>query len=179
MAFVVEDGTGLANATAYIDGAFATTYHADRGNSSWASASLSSRQAAIINATSYIDIRFGQDFIGIRKKDTQALEWPRFAREQDTLFETSITQNINTIPNKLKQACAEYALIAISATIAPNPEYEDTNRLVTFKKEVVGPIEEEVRYSEDVLAPSEFRMYPLADNLLRVLLSPSRTLLRA
>lgn len=36
MAFVVEDGSGIANANAYITVAYADEYFSDRGNADWA-----------------------------------------------------------------------------------------------------------------------------------------------
>ncbi len=49
MTFVVEDGTGLANANAYIAVAFADSYFADRGIQKWADVTDASlKQQAIV-----------------------------------------------------------------------------------------------------------------------------------
>lgn len=68
MAFIVEDGTGSnANANAYVDVAFVTTYLTDRNRqteNSWDSSTSAVQQASIIKATDYIDRKFFNRFKG-------------------------------------------------------------------------------------------------------------------
>lgn len=74
MAFVVEDGTGIASATSYISEDVLEAYADDRGVALTSSDNV---EAALIRATSYIDgyrARFpGQRAFG----RAQGLEWPR------------------------------------------------------------------------------------------------------
>ena len=159
MAFVVEDGTGLENSNALISVAFAASYFTDRGgNSVWTASSEPQKQAAIVQATDYICSRFR--FKGSKYKDEQALEWPRvFCDSEDP-----------QMPANLLKAVAEYAVRARTAPLAPDPTVDATGGTVISKKEKVGPLEEETRYSE-AFAVRTFTPYPAADMLLRGLTS--------
>jgi hypothetical protein len=71
---IVETGTGVADADAYISLADFRTYHADRGNVAVAAATDDACTAAIVNATDYIEISYQA-----RKRRlmaTQGLQWP-------------------------------------------------------------------------------------------------------
>ena len=73
-----------------------------------------------------------------------------------------------SIPEKLKQATAEYAVRAVSSaiTLMPDPVIDDTGRTVVSKREVVGPIEEETKYEAGGALSQVLRPYPTADRLL-------------
>lgn len=75
MAFLVEDGTGLTDATAYISVADADAYFSDVTNSNWSAASTSEKENAIIKATRYMEKRFGARWKGIIASSTQGLSW--------------------------------------------------------------------------------------------------------
>lgn len=132
MAFVPEDGTGLSTANSYITLAYAETYHDDRGNTSWASATSSTQQAACIKATDYIQ----SNFIftgGVVASATQALQWPRYS---------AIDRNGNlidsdSVPDVVKQATAILALEVVGGT--------DINAKIDrkTKREKAGPVEVE------------------------------------
>lgn len=137
MAFVAEDGTGLSNANSYIALAFADTYHADRGNASWALATEATRQAALIRATDYINKRFGKKFRGYKETKEQALEWPRTGALDDDGF---LLSGPDDIPRQLQFACSEYALRALTTTpLAP----DNANVGLSLNREKIGPIETE------------------------------------
>jgi hypothetical protein len=159
MAFVVEDGTGLANSNALIDVAFADAYWTDRGgNTVWTASSEPQKQAAIVQATDYICGRFR--FKGTKYKEEQALEWPRvYCDSEDP-----------QMPTNMKKAVAEYAMRARTAPLLADPTVDATGGTVISKKEKVGPLEEETRYSE-AQALRTFTPYPAADMLLRGLTS--------
>ncbi len=70
MAFVVEDGTGISGANAYVSDTFVDSYLADRsreGQNSWNLSAVSLKKSAIIAATDYIEIRWGLKFLGNRQ----------------------------------------------------------------------------------------------------------------
>lgn len=70
MALVVETGSGLRRADAYVPVDFVTTYLSERGRqteNSWNTLSGSAREAAVRAATSYIDDRWGSRFKGTRR----------------------------------------------------------------------------------------------------------------
>jgi len=160
MALVVEDGSGLNTANAYVSEAFVDTYHDDRNNTAWTDYTPPEKQAAIIRATDYIDKRFGRRFRGYRRTKEQALEWPRLDAEDDDGF---LLSSVDAVPRNLEKAAAEYALrAALCGVLAPDPissvpkqsqESGSTTRPdagvtgeISMKREQVGPIEEETRY---------------------------------
>lgn len=67
MTLIIEDGTGLLRANAYISIPFATAHLASRGLiDDWSAATTAQKEAAIINGTAYIDRRFGLRFKGTK-----------------------------------------------------------------------------------------------------------------
>jgi hypothetical protein len=169
MAFVVEDGTGLTNATAFVSTAYVDSYLADRGRSTengWQSQASSAKQAAIIAATDYIEHRFGHRYKGTRANETQALGWPRsyvYDRDGYLLDDTAL-------PAALEKATAEYAIRALGGDLQPDPTFSDTGKAITRLRERVGPIETETQYEAGGSVSQVTRSYPAADNLLRSLL---------
>jgi len=160
MPFTVEDGTGIANANSYVDTAFADEYFADRGVTAWAG-DAAAKQGALIKATDYVEGRFGRRWIGEMANATQGLSWPR----KDTDFD------IDEIPLKLKQACSEYALRALSGPLAPDPKTDASGITVVTTRKKVGPIETEFQPVGSG-TPAMFKPYPAADMLLSGLLEP-------
>lgn len=192
MAFVVEDGTIVTNANAYITVAYADTYHGDRNQGRWTGTVLE-KEAAIIRATDHVDRTFGVRFRGIRQQREQPLEWPRYGATDDdgwTLDEG--------LPPQLLKAVAEYALRAIMLGVltpdvpAPVPAQDLTSPTATGAgqaasgtvirtKDALGPLEESRTYAEptgvwagptgDALLPR----YPAADLWLNELLISRNT----
>lgn len=163
--FTAEDGTGLADAMSYATVAEADAYHRARRNLAWTQAASVDREAALVRATDYIDRRWSARFIGRRLTVAQALEWPRdFAYDE---FGGAITG----VPTLLKNACAEYALRALTASLAPDPVLSANGRITRKLERVEGAVTEETEYAADH-APPITRPYPLADMLLRRYVAP-------
>lgn len=164
--FIVEDGTVVANANSFASVAYADQYFLDRGITTW-TGSTSVRQTALVRATDYINTRFR--FKGYRYGDTidpvivQALEFPRDA--------------LGALPDKLLRATCEYAIRALSATLAPDLTVDDTGRAITSKTEKVGPLEETTAYQPGGTV-YVFRPYPSADILLRDLVVSRNQVIR-
>lgn len=156
MAFVLQGNTPVVGANAYIDAAYFTTYHTDRGIvvSLYSTADI---QFAIVRATSYVDVRF--TYVGQRITPTQEREWPRqFAVDNNGYFVTGL-------PTALKSATAEYALRALVGFLMPDPLLGDTSGFqIRSKEEAVGPIISKIEYERnaDYVLPD----YPVADRLL-------------
>lgn len=157
MAFTVQDNTGgVAGANAYISVAEFKAYHDDRGASLYGAATDQAIQMAIVKATDYLDTRFS--FIGEKAQTGQTTEWPRFDawdREDEPVY---------GVPAEVKEACAEYALRALTAQINPDPTLDPTGRVVLSKSEQVGPISQSVSYAAG--AAFEMPRYPVADRKL-------------
>lgn len=166
MAFTVEDGTGVADANAYIDLDYANAYHAERGNSDWTGID-EARQQAIVRATDYVETRWGNNFRGTPEfPDTpQGLSFPRL------YIYDRYGNAIEGVPEILKRAIAEYSMRALTAALMPDPERppSGTSGPVTSVREKVGPIESETRYAFGLVTPEQVSM-PAADRLVRQLI---------
>ena len=159
MAFTPEDGTGLANANALIDVAFADAYFAERGVAAW-TGDDTAKQQAIVRATDYVETRWGQRgrFKGaVQFPDTpQALSFPRLYIGSD-----------GAVPVAVQKAVAEYSLRALTATLAPDP-VAATGAQVEVVRKKLGPLETETRYSNGGNTSAViFKPYPAADLLLK------------
>lgn len=158
MALIVEDGTVVANADAYVSVADTDTYHTNRGNTLWTGA-VGDKEAAIRKATDYIDKRFGLLFRGIKSSSQQELQWPRI-----DAYDNSGYTLAGIVPTQLKKAVYEYALRALVYNVLapdaplPSPQQslvtgvasatETNSGVVSKKTEKVGPLEETTQYTE-------------------------------
>lgn len=194
--FTVEDGTGLPSANSYLSVSEADDYHDGRGNTAWTDSSITTavKQNALVRATDYIEKRFGTRFRGWKESSTQALQWPRLDAEDNSGY------LLSGIPEKLKQATAEYALRSLSLheltpdPISPVPEQHNTLNYerdmspsgeVSRKTEKIGSVEETTEYrnvgqsigasstSTKSTLVSDYNIpeYPAADMLLTELLA--------
>lgn len=77
MALIVEDGTGKADAEAYISVADADAYFAARGNAAWAALTPEQKEQSLRLGADYMGAVYGPRWCGERTTTTQALDWPR------------------------------------------------------------------------------------------------------
>lgn len=164
MAVIVEDGTIVAGANSYASVDDANEYLTARNRAAWASADNSLKEAAILQATDYIELRYGHLFIGeVKDKDNQVLSWPRKNCGYD-----------NIIPQALKRACMEYANLVFETdwNLLPNPKFDESGLGQIERRRKVGPLEKEFRTpTRGTGSKMEmFRPYPIADELLKGLL---------
>jgi len=159
VSFIVEDGSVVANANAYIAVADADAYFADRGVTAW-TGSNTQKEQWIVQATDYIDKKYGDRLLNDRLSETQALEFPR------SVFDP-------IMPVVLLYACAEYALRAIAGPLMPDPVADATGRTVVSSSDSVGPISTSRSYNAGG-SVKLFRSYPAADMLMRSLVSQSQ-----
>lgn len=165
MAIIVEDGTGLANAVSYVSVTDADSYFTVRGVTEWGTLATPAKEAALIRATDYIEMRWGDQFRGTKTNPTvQALSFPR-------LLWTGL-------PVPLVRACLEYALRAATDTLIPANGYSEDQ--VTKKVEKVGPIQEETTFlnrgrNSTMLS---FQPIPAADTWIRYLLNTGTGVVR-
>ena len=157
MAFTVETGARVPNANAYVTVAEFTAFHTDRGTdvSDFTTPDI---QAAIVKATDYVDKRFGTRFVGDKHERSQSLQWPRLSAW--TLQDDFIDGD--EIPVELKRAIYEYAKLALYLELLPVPVSnfnskdpvtgevtQNTGGMLQRKREKVGPVEEDVWYSQE------------------------------
>ena len=95
MALIVEDGSGVEDADAYISIVDADAYHLRYGNAAWSNFDDETKEILIRKATRDMDLLY--EYVGEEVSPTQSLEWPR----------TTITG----LPDQIAQGCAEMALI--------------------------------------------------------------------
>jgi hypothetical protein len=160
MALVVEDGTGLSTAESFISVADASTYHANRGNTAWATLSPDTCEQVLRKATDYMTEAYRTRWAGSRVSTTQALDWPRYAvpmRDVGLDGSTALYPS-NAVPQAVKSACAALALKASIADLTP-----DLSQAVKSKK--VGQVE--VVYQDYSAATKTYRAI---DNILAPLL---------
>lgn len=137
--FVVEDGTGLSTANALISVAEADQIIENYGDdSTWSGSTDSVKQNAIREATRYMNVHY--IWKGYRTVDGQALQWPR----EWVYDDEDVYVDNDTIPEKVKEACAYLALQVVSGETL----LEDFTNAAKVKrtKEVIGPLAEEIVY---------------------------------
>lgn len=142
--FEVEIGDSSPTANSYVDTTFAATYHEEMGNdTTWNAATTVAQQKALVQATRYVDMRFGKRFRGVREQRDQSLEWPRIGARDNDGFLFIDTQSI---PSQLKKAVTEYALRALAGALITDPTSATVGEL-TEDTNVVGPIRTTKKYA--------------------------------
>lgn len=127
MPLIVEDGTGLANAQAYVSISDVATYAATYGLTP-----PTTPNSAIMLAMRYLEGMFYDRWVGYKKTDTQSLSWPRaYAARRDGW---AIAES--TVPKEVKDAVCALA-IKIGEGEDLTPSITAANRT---KKEQIGPL---------------------------------------
>ena len=136
MALVVEDGTGLVNAESFASVLFVDTFYTNLNDASWAG-TTAEKEAALRQATNWIEENYGTLWDGVLNTDTQALSWPRtYVRRPSVSMSGDIYLDSNVIPNDVQIATAYLAKRALSV-----PLTKDAKRAI--KREKVEGIERE------------------------------------
>ena len=162
MAFTVEDGTGVEDANSWVPVDYANSYFTERGITTWTGAD-GVKEKALVRATDYVHVRFGRHWIPVGSDEV----------DPEVLY----TFN-ETIPVNLKKAVSEYALRALTATLAPDPTVDDNGLVTVVTKKQLGPLQKQYAVIGNQEArPSLLRAYPAADMLLAGLIAGgSRTM---
>jgi len=162
MALITEDGTAKADAESLASVAFADTHHSNRGNTAWAALTTAAKEQALRKATDYIGATYGRRWDGARVSSLQALDWPRYdVPKRDGVYSRYAGYGYDTyyvsdaVPAAVQRACADLALRASVAALAP-----DRTQAVK-RKRVEGAVEIEYQdYSDDT------PLYPAIDGAL-------------
>ena len=159
MTFVVEDGTKPTGANSYVSVEVFEAHFADRNLdvSDFGDAEI---QGAAVQATDYIDKRFGRRFRGYRATRTQGLEWPRYDALDNDGYSLASS---NEIPQQLLKATSEYArlVLVLGRSLTPTPALgfpiidEESGETISPSagaikrdRQVVGPIETDITYAD-------------------------------
>jgi len=136
MALIVENGTGLADAEAYISVADATTYHAKLGNAdAWDA--IDDKEAALRKATNAMTQFYRRRWLGFRVTQQQALDWPRAwvpFKDGPVGYRANPSYYAqDAVPTEGKNACAELALKTATDDLNPDLTQQALSK-------TVGPI---------------------------------------
>uniref|UniRef100_A0A6M3J8A0 Putative structural protein n=1 Tax=viral metagenome TaxID=1070528 RepID=A0A6M3J8A0_9ZZZZ len=155
--FVVEDGTGLATANAYVSVADADQYHTDHGAPAAWTGVDAVKQAAIRLATEYLDARYGSAWKGRRSNEDQALDWPRVdVHDRDEYLLAS-----DEIPAALAAAAALLALKSLQGDVLLPDVVPGGN--VKSESKRVGALAKSVEY---LGGKTSAKRYVLVDHLI-------------
>lgn len=165
MVLTVEDGTGLANADAYVSEADADTYvtaYEPEGFAAWVAADSAAKEVAIRKATQYLDSVYVLRWKGTRINTTMSLDWPRcnVVSEGALLLST-------VLPVNLVRACVEVAVRMISGDLVVDELAATTG--ISRERKKLGPMEKETSY---LGAKSTQTRVPKVQQLLRTLVQP-------
>jgi hypothetical protein len=142
----------------YVSVSDANTYWLDRNNSVWSSLTTAKKEAALIEATQYLDANYS--FIGTQDI-LRTLAWPRFDVYITKGNLAGVSYDATTIPPLIKQAVYELALEASSERLLPVKD-----RGGQIKKEKIDVIE--IEYYDN--APGS-KTYSFVTKLLSPLLN--------
>ena len=178
MALIVEDGTGLSTAEAYVSVVDADAYFAKFGGASdtWVALSESGKEVHLRKATRFVDAEFGsaslgKSWRGCRGTAAQALDFPRAGLVDDDGFALD-SSGAASIPQKLKDTVAILADKSASADLLPDLTSPSTIKSKSVK---VGSIAVKTEYEQ---AAEPLAMYTLAERLLSGLLRSSYDMVR-
>lgn len=166
--FIVEDGSIVANANSYTTVEFASNYFASKGIVSWDSLTQDQKEACLVIATQYVDVKYNKQFKGKLISEDQSLMFPR------TYF-TKVVNNERSycIPTVLQQAICEYAICVDLTTMSLTQTFVASGvGELKRKKEEVGAIKTEYEYFQGSTNDNReyYNHYVLADGLITSLL---------
>lgn len=122
MAVVVEDGTGKSDAEVYLSLIEADAYWAKHGNpTTWTNLSDNQKEEGMRMGAQYLDLRYGDQWKGVRKETDQALAWPRTG----VIDYDNKAIDDDAVPVKIKYANAEAAHRHHTETDGLIPDIED------------------------------------------------------
>lgn len=124
--FVVEDGSGLANATSYVSVVEADDYYTidPAASALWATKTNTEKQYALAWATRYLDQK--TTWKGNPVKPAQALRWPRtgvYDRDRRLIQD-------DEIPEQVKEATFELTKFLLQNDPTPGQDVDNIQRVV-------------------------------------------------
>ena len=150
MAFIVEDGTVVADANSLTAVAFADAFFSDRREARWIGDG-GPKEAALIRATDWFEQSHGTNIKGDRTVSTQVLSFPR-----KNLFLHGFLLASTVVPDLVQQAVCLYALRALArADIAPDPDLPGGKGAVIGDEVTIGPIKVVSRFASPSDTPGD------------------------
>lgn len=167
MALIKEDGTIVTGANSYTDLADANAYFTAKGELGWAGDD-SFKEQNLINATTAIDALYGERYISriVDEEPSQSLLWPR----EFTNDRNQRRINEDTIPNALKNAQMEMALLAQNG-VDLFPEGNKAND-ITQSSVSIGDISESTTFQKLNKEQATYDGFREIELILRPILKP-------
>jgi len=159
--FIVEDGTGVANANSYCTPEYANRYFASRGNTTWAALTSNAKKVLLIKGASKIEQDYMDRFKGCRTFSEQSLSFPRYDVVIDSRLQAS-----DAVPARIMDATCELAWRASSEELTPDLQPVGN---VIAESVVSGLVD--IQYSDKNIPRTV--IYQAVDNLLRPFLKNS------
>ncbi len=148
--FLVEDGTGVPDATSYASVEEADAY---LGNN-WADTE-EAKQQFLMQGSDYADLRWGSQLKSYPLNQDQGLEFPR------ATLKDRYNRLVEGVPADWKKAVMLYAQSAKAGKLYPKAPGQDP-REIKKKKVTVGPVTTETEYTGNTPADA-FVTFPIAD----------------
>jgi len=139
---IVEDGTGVEDANAYIDISYAETHL--MGERLTRFDEYPDKDAAIIAATQLVDISF--EWRGKRKSLEQGLNWPRAGVELDGF-------TVEGIPAAVKRAVCE----AVWLVMTEESLFSTENNREVVRERIEGAVDISYANPKDIINPAASR----------------------
>lgn len=164
-ALVVETGAGLTDANSFTSVADADSYFLHLDNPEvWTSASTAEKEAALRQATTYLQDKYGGSWRGSQSSSTQALAWPRGGV---TDANTGFGYDSDEMPRGLRDATAEVSLRRLQG-VSLRPDIGAGTDGISASSISIGPIS-----INDTFAGTQasYPRFPEVESKVRPLLS--------
>lgn len=153
MSLIVEDGTGLVNAQAYIDVAYLDQYAALRGEDLSAYTEQQKEAAIYVCVNDFIDVFY--TFKGTKLNVDQGLALPT---SEVVLTDVATLRDI-------QEANANGAVLSLRSFLLTDPVSQDINGRVKSESSKLDVLEDSVEYFENTEVVAKFKT-PIIDRLL-------------
>jgi len=153
VAFIVEDGTGIEDANAYVDAAFIENYLLGERLAQFTALSADEKLAAIITGSQLVDISY--EWKGTRSTIEQGLSWPR----DDVDFDG---HEVIGIPAAVKKAACEAVWLAMTEKSL----FSNKNNKEVARERIEGAVDISYVSPKDKVTQSVTR-FEILDKMLR------------
>lgn len=153
MSLIVEDGTGIEGADAYVPISKVDSYAAAFGKSGWDTLDNNAKEIHIRKATQFLDVKYPFDAVPL--KANQSLLFP--AKE---FYVRGYA--VTGLPRQLVDAACELAILDVSTNLSESV----VARTYTYRKVKVGDLEKTERYETD----DQSKVFDTVELILRPLL---------
>lgn len=151
-----------AEVDSYFSAMYATT------PSGWTGTTVQ-KDAALLNASRWLDITFGPRWVGEITSAAIALglDWPRTGYDND-----GSALGASTTPEAVKQACAEAAALYLAGSLDSLPDRLDSTARVVSESLAAGSVSKSVTYlGGKPSTAGAGRSFPKIEGILRKLLN--------